>query len=340
MAKYEDFGLPLTKNCVLAVNLDMKKKTENIIIGEAEDVRRHLNGLPHGDFLFSDGKRDLGALVMDYTQSAIGIADIRAALVSSTDRRKSPYFGQAVESLASYYRSGNPIYMFTTLLIWQAYNRALHDKDTAVNLYDIIDDITLALRFHMVDEVKSWQEQDRRHPLRFLDTDHRKFPVELYFEQGKDAHEYAVTNVSPLAVAVYYLKRIYDSGRYIQTCPICGRAFVAKTAGMTTLCSDDCRRVQVRENKRRFDKRAKGISYEMAGKNEYMYWYNRMCKLRGMELTEKEMSKAERLFDSYKDEASRQKKKVIAKKADAAEFEAWLLAQRDVIDGFIDRLAK
>jgi len=340
MKKYGDFGLPLTENCVFAVSLDMKKKTENVIIGESGDVRRCLNGLPHGDLLFSDNKRDIGALIMDYAPSAIGVADIRAAFVGSTGRRKSPYFGQAVESLKDYYNSRNPVYMFTALLIWQEFGRALNDKNAAANLYETIGDITLALRFNMVDYVKSWQEMDRSHPLRFLDTDFRKFSVELYLDSDKDAHEYAVTNISPLAIAVYYLKRIYDSGRYIQTCPVCGRAFVAKTAGMTTLCSADCRRVQIRENKRRFDERAKAISYEKASKNEYMYWYNRMCKLRSIGLPEKEMGEAERLFDGYKDEASRRKKEVIAKKAAAAEYESWLLAQRDVIDGFMDGRGK
>jgi hypothetical protein len=109
---------------------------------------------------------------------------------------------------------------------------------------------------------------------------------------------------------------------------------------MMTLCSADCRRVQIRENKRRFDKRAKGISHEKAVKNEYMYWYNRMCRLRGMGLPENDMSKAERLFYEYKEEASRRKKAVIAKKADSAKYESWLLAQRDVIDGFMDGIGK
>jgi hypothetical protein len=277
---------------------------------------------------------------MDYTPSAIGIADIRAVLVDNTSKRKSPYFKRAVESLKEYYHSDNPIHIFIALRIWQEYNRALSDRNAAANLLDTIDGITLALRFNIVDHVKSWQDMDRHYPLRFLDTDFRKFPVELYFGSDKDAHEYAVTDMSPLAIAVYYLKRVYDSGRYIQTCPICGRAFVAKTAGMTTLCSADCRRVQIRENKRRFDERAKGISYEKAVKNEYIYWYNRMCRLRGMELPEKDMRKAERLFDEYKEEAARRKKEVIAKKASAAEFESWLLAQRDVIDGFMDGIGK
>jgi hypothetical protein len=59
-----------------------------------------------------------------------------------------------------------------------------------------------------------------------------------------------------------------------------------------------------------------------------------------MGLPEKDRSKAEHLFDEYKEEASRRKKVVIAKKASAAEFESWLLAQRDVIDGFMDGVGK
>jgi hypothetical protein len=222
--------------------------------------------------------------------------------------------------------------------MWQEYNKALHDRKAAENLYDRFDDITLALRFHMVDNVKEWQECDRKSPLQFLDTDYRKFPVELHFASDKNASEYAVTNISPLAIAVYYLKRIYESGRYIQTCPICGRAFVAKTAGMATLCSDACRRVQGRESKRRFDERAKNFPYERASKNAYMYWYNKMAKLRKMGLPENEMDKAERLFKTYTDEAARRKKDVAKKKADVARFETWLLEQRDVVDGFMDEI--
>jgi hypothetical protein len=68
-----------------------------------------------------------------------------------------------------------------------------------------------------------------------------------------------------------------------------------------------------------------------------MYWYNKMTKLRKMELPENEMDKAERLFKTYTDEATRRKKDVAKKKADTAGFETWLLGQRDVIDGFMEK---
>jgi hypothetical protein len=337
MAKNEDSGLPVTKDCVLAVSLDMKKKTERIIIGESDEVRRHINGFPHVELYYSDS-RDIGRLLMDY--APIAVADIRVALMDSVGKHKSPRFGWAVEMLAGYYHSDNPVHQFTALLMWQEYHRAKHDRKAAESLFGTFDDITLALRFNVLNSVKGWQIHSRSNPLKFSDYDFRKFPVTLYFADDKDTSEYALADRSLLAVCFYYLKRVYESGRYIQTCPICGRAFVAKTVGMRTLCSDACRRIQGRENKRRHDERAKGVSHERAAKTAYMYWYNKMVKLRRMNLPEREIGEAEQLFKSYMDEAARRKKAVAKKEAAAAEFETWLLSQRDVIDGLMDRAAK
>jgi predicted nucleic acid-binding Zn ribbon protein len=337
MRKQENHDIPITKNCTLAVSLDMKKKTETVLIGEPEAVKEYMEYGSSPNLLFSVG-RDMGLLLQDYIPIAGEIADIRVVLTDSTGRGKSPYYEKAASALTKYYQSDNPIYRFTALLMWQEYHRALRDRNTAETLPDTLEDVTLALRFNMMDEVKNWQEFDRKNPLAYLDRDFRKYPVSLLFDGDKQTREYAMTDKSPLSIAVYYLKRIYDNGRYIQTCPICGRAFVAKTAGMTTLCSDACRRVQGKENKRRFDERAKTITYERASKNAYMYWYNKIAKLRKMNLPKKEIEDAERLFKIYSDEAAKRKKDVTVKKADAAEYESWLLAQRNVIDGLMERL--
>ncbi|MDR1272588.1 MAG: hypothetical protein LBK04_06360 [Clostridiales Family XIII bacterium] len=109
---------------------------------------------------------------------------------------------------------------------------------------------------------------------------------------------------------------------------------------MRTLCSDACRRVQGRENKRRHDERAKDVSYERTSKTAYMYWYTKMVKLRGMGLPKREMERAERLFKKYSDEARERKKAVAHRKADADEFESWLLSQRDIIDELMDEMTE
>jgi hypothetical protein len=67
-----------------------------------------------------------------------------------------------------------------------------------------------------------------------------------------------------------------------------------------------------------------------------MYWYTKMVKLRGMGLPKREIERAERLFKKYSDEARARKKAVAHRKADAAEFESWLLSQRDIIDELMD----
>jgi hypothetical protein len=335
MAKNNDTGIPMAQNCVIAVSLDMKKKTEKTIIGELDDVRRCINGFPHGELYYS-AARDLGQLVMDFEPIAGEIADIRAALMDSVGGQESPYIAATADSLLSLYISDNPVHRFTALLMWQEYHRAKHDEKAAENLFDTFDNITLALRFNMIDYVTEWQGYDRSNPLRFSDFDFRKFPVTLYFADDRQTSEYALTDKSPLALCFYYLKRVYGCGRYTQTCPICGRAFVAKTAGMRTLCSDACRRVQGRENKRRHDERAKDVSYERAGKTAYMYWYTKIVKLRGMGLPKREIERVERLFKKYSDEARARKKAVAQRKADAAEFESWLLSQRDIIDELMD----
>jgi predicted nucleic acid-binding Zn ribbon protein len=223
--------------------------------------------------------------------------------------------------------------------MWQEYHRALQDKNVSERLLDTLDGITTALRFNVMDMVKGWQEMNRKNPLVFLDHDFRKYPVSLYFGCDKETSEYAVTDKSALSIAVYYLKRVYESGRYIQACPICGRSFVAKTAGMTTLCSDECRRIQGKENKRRFDERAKRTSYERSSKNAYMYWYNKIARLRDMpEIPNHLLKKAESLFKAYTEESAKQKKAVAKKQTNPEVFEAWLLSQRDVIDKIMEKI--
>jgi hypothetical protein len=332
-----DYSLPVTENCVFALRLDMKKKTEEILIGELKNVKQRLDGIRDASMLY-ETKRDIGRLVMDYVPIPIEIEDIRAALVGNTGKNKSIFFFSQTNAIAEYADSDNPIHRFTALLMWQEYNKALSDKKAAESLHDTIDDITLAVRFGLIDYVTRWQERNRKNPLEYLDREYRKYPILVYYSGGMNTNEYAMADRSLLPIAVYYLKRVYDSGRFIQTCPVCGKSFVAKTAGMTTLCSDGCRRVQGKESKRRFDERARDVSYERAYKNTYMYWYNKVKKCRGMNLPTDKMEKIEKAFSFFGQASAARKKEVGKEKDKAAEYESWLLMQRNVIDDLLKSL--
>jgi len=333
-----DTGIPITENCAFAVLLDMNKKTEKILIGELIDIKKRLDGFSDVKLLY-ENTRDIGRLIMDFTPIAEDLSNIRVALLDSASGRKPPHFNREIDHLNRLYGSDNPIHRFTALLMWQEYQRYyLNEKKDSGALFDVFDDITLALRFNLIDNVKSWQEQNRKNPLAYLDSDFRKYPVSVYYGSDKNASEYAVSGRSLLPIAVYYLKHVYSSGRYIQTCPICGSSFVAKTIGMTTLCSDKCRRIQGKENKRQFDERARELPHERAYKNTYMYWYNKVKKCQRMDLPKDKLSGVETAFHSFSQESAKRKKAIGRDKEAASKYESWLLTQRDAIDGLLENL--
>ena len=107
-----------------------------------------------------------------------------------------------------------------------------------------------------------WQKyhracKNKKNPITFIESDFIKYPVSIFYDYSKDTNEYGVTDKSILSFVVYYLKKIYENEKYLQTCLMCGNAFKVRIEGMTTYCSDVCKKESGRENKRHFDERAK-----------------------------------------------------------------------------------
>ena len=80
----------------------------------------------------------------------------------------------------------------------------------------------------------------------------------------------------------------------------------------------------------------KQTSYETAYKTNYMYWYNRMAKLRKSAPGTDRLADAEGAFNTFCNEAVKRKKVVASGEADDHEFETWMLMQRDVIDALME----
>jgi hypothetical protein len=99
-------------------------------------------------------------------------------------------------------------------------------------------------------------------------------PISLYYDFSNATNEYGVDHLSLLPLAVWYLKQIYKEKKYLRLCPLCGKPFVAKTAGMLTFCSDECKRESVRLNKKRFDEHCENCSkfYRVTLNDKYNYW--------------------------------------------------------------------
>lgn len=330
--------IPITEHAVFAICVGAQEKRETILIGEKTEVEKHLRGHASANLLFSAG-REAGLFVQCFEPCTIRLADITVALCNSAARRESYLFQQKMDDLESLYASDNPVYRFTALLMWQEYRRALKDKKAAEALRDTLEEITLPSRFHVVDSVLRWQKQYRHSPLGFTDNDYLKYPVSVYYDSTSGRNEYGAVDRSLLPLVVYYLKQVYEADRYLQVCPLCGKAFVAKTAGKLTLCSKACKREQTRLNKRKFDEKAREVSYERAFKNTYMYWYNKVKKHRTLgDLPRARQDALEAAFSAFTEESAARKKKVTRGGADANEYESWLLGQRDVIDDLLMEL--
>ena len=296
--------IPITQNVVFAMRLDTDAEQEHIIIGELPEVLRCLRG---GDGkIITQSKRPFGSFILDCsTPITNDLADVRAILSSSTGKKKSPYFEKSREILNQLWQSDNFVYRYVAIRIWQEYNNSCGMKD--YDLYSAIETISLPLMFHLQNDISEWQEAEPQNPMGFLSNDYFFHPAFVLYTKGKTLTEYMAADLSLLPLVVYYLKTVYNQKTYIQTCKRCGKLFRANTANIPTFCGDECKKEQNRENKQRFDEKAKDMPFEAAYKTNYMYWYNRMKKLRKTAAGTERLKQAETAFDVFCKEAIKKK---------------------------------
>lgn len=101
----------------------------------------------------------------------------------------------------------------------------------------------------------------------------------------------------------------------------------------STLCSDRCRKASRKAAKRQFDGRAKGKDYEQAYDREYMFWYNRITKLKKAGAPPEQIGRAQAALKEFRKEALLRKQQVKEKKLPANQFISWMIGQETVIEG-------
>ena len=332
--------IPSTRNCVLALVMDMKKEKENLLMGEMREVQKHLLGAK-GDTLLLNVNRPLGSFLMECFQVLPHIADTYIPLldnIGELDNKKSPYFERSRESLTGLYHSENLCHQFLSIRMWQQYRlwdkQVLRKKRESIDYRSWMDDLTLPFRFPLQSDVMEWQNFNPQNPLKFLEKDFVKHSLTLSYSSR--AQEYAVADVSLMLLIVYSLKRLYENKQYFQKCKVCEKLFLAGTPNIPTLCSEECRREQRRLNKRRYDDEKRDVSYEKSAKATYMYWYKRVKPMEEKDDTDPAyLAEVQTAFREFCEESVKRKEAVEANKVKAADYESWLLAQRNVIDGLI-----
>ena len=339
-------AIPITDNCIMALYLDFDKNKEHIIVGELAEVQRYLRGYKQAN-IFGESKRELGTFAKEcFTPMAGEMADVRIGLGGGVGNKKSPLFGATQSFLESLYQSDNLCHRFLSVRLWNEYHKmsviyskrkkSTEDEKYEDGFIDRIEDLTLPYRYPIEKDIMEWQCDSPKFPMRYFNREYYRHPCSLIWAGNLDNNEYGFASVSLMPLLMYGLKRIYDNHLYFQRCKLCDKLFLAKTANIPTYCGEDCKREGKRLSKQRFDEKAKLSDYEQAHKNAYMYWYNKVKKLRIEMPGSQKLAKVEAAFEVFKIENVERKNAVKNGAMLKSKYTNWLLEQRDIIDDLMD----
>ena len=141
-------------------------------------------------------------------------------------------------------------------------------------------------------------------------------------------------NVYPLYV--HYLHMVYTRNEYFQYCKRCGKIYPAHTANISGFCSEDCRKAQQKDNRRRYSKKVEDDVAEKAYRNCYMYWYNRLKSIRtNVNVPAEKIQTLHAEFELFRRKARPMKRDAQGGQISAYEFSDWLLKQKDYFDNLL-----
>ena len=153
----------------------------------------------------------------------------------------------------------------------------------------------------------------------------------MVIPQAKGAMEYVASDFTLLPLIVYYLKTIYERKKYFSFCKVCGNLFLAPDNNKTFICSDKCKAVQQKKNKKKYDDAHKSDYAEKLHKSEYQYWFNRLSKAKRKN-DQEAVSDIEKSFAEFKRISKIKKKQVNTGLLSQNAYYLWCLEQRGVID--------
>ena len=329
-------NIPILEKPLIAVNIDLKKKREHIVIGEFDDVNRYLRGWKKRTIIFEQF-RPIGSFLLDIKPKAVELRDLMNHLYRNIC--KKPYVN--TEAIEHFYNEGSPPMKFLILKIWGEYINALKrysEKKANDKMYDIIEEMTLPFRYVLMDEILKWQEQDIINPLSDMPYEYYKYPVQkILVPDSRNTTEYVGSDNMLLSIIVSYMQTIYESKKYFSYCKVCGKLFLSTDLNKNVICSDRCRKAQRKKNKQKFDDATRNVDYEITYRNENMYWYNRIKKAIKRNLDEKALAELQEAYDEFKRVASIKKKEVKEGLLSFSDFDLWYLDMRCVIDDLMDK---
>lgn len=324
---------PLTQRVILALSVNTKQLKEQLWLGTEYEVEAALRGLDKPLYLAQT--RSLGAFWCEFGKtSADGWTEAVWALCEALSARKTAERDEqeqkAVE-LLSQLAVGNSAALYAAIQIWEMYLRCCrgrdkHKAETALRDYAQL----LILPFgEYSPEMVNWKREKPVVPVWNYRKDAK---LELWYPHGKVPFEYAVVSGSLHPALIYYRQRILDAGMVMRTCSQCERVFFAPDS-RSNLCSERCRKVSKKAARKSFDNKSKEEEYEQAYKREYMFWYNRITKLKKAGAPPEQIGRAQAALKEFRREALLRKQQVKEGNLPAGQFVSWMIGQEAVIEG-------
>ncbi len=327
--------MPILENTAIALNLDLKKKKERIIIGEFDTLKRYIQGAVKNKIIF-DETRPLGSFLLDILPNASFFADVRVTVL----RTKKEYRADNIALIEYLYNDKNPVMKYIALKLWEEHNKiaqAVKDKNIDYPAMDNVEDITLPFRHNLISEILEWQRTNPYNPLADMPYEYFKYPIQMLYVAGTEkTTEYAAADFAIMPLISYYLRMIYETNKYFNYCKVCKKLFLSPDVNKTTICSEKCRKKQQKLNKQKYDDATRDVDYERTYRNEKMYWYNRITKAKKNNLGEKELAKLQKAYDNFKKVANIKKNQVKEGLLSFTAFDAWYLDQRCIIDELME----
>ena len=327
---------PLYDRMVFVLSLDMKKKKERILIGDESRIAQCLKtGNPEHE-LFYDKLRPLGTLLATFQPDSARSWDVSGfqplwnALHSN--RWKQPAFEKtAADFFKAQWEQGEPLSIYTALRLWEGYLRARlpRDRERAAEAYEC--DIRY-LKDVLMDATESDMLSLDRTGISSYAWSPEDMHLDLWYPASDPSLECVVCYHSFLPLIAYYHNRLKAQGLVFRKCRICGKNFLAKSLRYS-LCSEKCRKVQNRQNKRDFDARAKENSYDRIYKNECQHWRNVIHTAeKTSDFPPERLSAMKSAFADFKKEALARKSEVKNGTMTVKEFEDWILLKIPISD--------
>jgi len=331
--KKRDFG-----RVIFALTLDRKRKTERIVIGKENEVRRFFEfsggdvyyekTRPIGSWLFSlSGNSD-----DEWNQRGMILRDsYNKTFLKESERWKMVKL--VSEFLKMKYDSNEPTKMFAAIRTWEDYLNCYNLDYGADKLTERLS--ALYKPFGIYNSSKPWNKEAvaivKKDSWRDSETS-----IELWYPVVKRPFEVAVISSSILPLIVYYLHKLEEWKYQFRVCKICDTHFLAPNRHYA-LCSDDCRKKQAVITKREFEERHVDDNLDKLDNSDYNYWYNQLRKLK-KEGNDDAVKIFKDIFDKHRKEAVKKKAAVKKGRIVMAVYTNWLFSEQVEADNLLKSL--